>query len=223
MQSETERGIGEAGTAGARRPGEGNVVRAGNRGLSENGSMSRRARSLLLAVPILVAAGSVGAAAQELAPSPAAPLAQRESTARATEDGLVGGLGFRSLHALMNREAWPLLAASGPLRTGAVDLDAAEPLQAIVLFNAWHLPAAHGPDDLRLRDLRESLFSRERVFGGPWPEYAVPGYVLLLRKADGAWTLVARLSGHFLVEDASGLGLVAVPPLSERGADRAAR
>lgn len=185
--------------------------------------MSRRARSLLFAVPILVAAGSVGAAAQESVPPSAALLSQREATARTTEDGLVSGLGFRSLHALMNREAWPLLAASGPLRAGVVDLGAAEPLQAIVLFNAWHLPAAHGPDDLRLRDLRENLLSRGAAFGGPWPEYSLPGYVLLLRKADGAWILVARLSRHFLVEDASGLALVAVPPPAEHGAGRAAR
>lgn len=183
--------------------------------------MSRRARSLLFAIPILVVAGPVGAGAQAPASSP--PLVHREAATRASEDGLVGGLGFHSLRALMNRDAWPHLAASGPLRTGPVDLGAAEPLQAIVLFNAWHLPAAHGPDDLRLRDLRENLLSRGKSFGGPWPEYSLPGYVLLLRKADGAWILVARLSRHFLVEDASGLALVAVPPPAEHGAGRAVR
>ena len=112
----------------------------------------------------------------------------------------------------MNREAWPRLVGDGrELLTGAGVLDAAEPLQAVVLFNAWHLPAARGRDDIRLRDLRERLLSRKVTFGGPWPEYSLPGYVVLLRRADGEWVLVARLSGHFLVEDASGIGLCAVP------------
>ena len=175
-------------------------------------TMCRRLRILLLAVPLLAAFGPTraGAAGNERAPAP--PPASRAVSAPTSDAGLVGGLGFRSLHALMNRETWPSLAGDGTaLRTGPAVLDAAEPLQAVVLFNAWHLPAARGRDDIRLRDLRERLLSRKVTFGGPWPAYSLPGYVVLLRRADGEWVLVARLSGHFLVEDASGIGLCAVP------------
>ena len=174
--------------------------------------MRCRCRLLLLALPSIVAlcTAPAGATGPEPDPTPgsAAPLAPTEKP----EAGLAGGLGFRSLHALMNRDAWPSFVLDGePLRAGAAVLEPAEPLQAVVLFNAWHLPAARGRDDIRLRDLRDRLLAREVTFGGPWPAYTLPGYVVLLRRADGEWVLVARLSGHFLVEDAAGIGLVAVP------------
>lgn len=125
---------------------------------------------------------------------------------------LEGALGFRSLYYLLNSSAWPALPRdSVALRSGSAVANLADPLQIIVIFNAWHLPAALGSDDIRLADLRKHVLRSSVEFTSDWPNYATPGFIVLIQKRDHEWALVARLSGQYLIEDRSGIGVCAIP------------
>jgi hypothetical protein len=125
---------------------------------------------------------------------------------------LEGALGFSSLYYLLNAEAWPTLPASGrELKRGVSVVDLDDPLRAVVLFNAWHLPSAHGADDIRLADLRENVLRRALTFTPEWPPHSVPGYVVAVQKRNLEWALIANLGRHYLVEDRSGIGVFASP------------
>lgn len=142
-------------------------------------------------------AGAPSAAGAPLGIPPAGP-----------RPGLEGSLGFRSLYYLLNRSEWPTLPRGGVgLRSGPAVVGLAEPLQTVVLFNAWHVPSAAGTGDIRLADLRRNVLRSEVVFSAAWPDYAVPGFIVLVQKRDREWALVARLDDAYLVEDRSGIGI----------------
>ena len=147
-------------------------------------------------------------------PAQATPISQPPAPPQVSPQHLelAGGLGFSSLYYLLNREAWPGLVRDGhSLRSGPAAVGLADPLQAVVLYNAWHVPAAHGADDIRLADLKKRVLQDTLVFTAQWPAYVVPGYIALVQKRDREWALVANLGGHFLVEDRSGIGVCASP------------
>ena len=124
---------------------------------------------------------------------------------------LEGKGGFRSLYYLLNRGAWPTLPRDGaPPRSGSAAVDLADPLQTIVIFNAWHLPTAHGPEDIRLADLRKYVLRSTVVFVPDWPAYTTPGFIVLVQKRTHEWALVARLASVYLVEDQAGIGVCSV-------------
>ena len=121
---------------------------------------------------------------------------------------LEGGVGFASLHYLLNRAAWSELPSSGiTLKQGVSVVSLEDPLQAIVLFNGWHLPAAHGSDDIRLADLKNNVLRKALTFTPKWPEYTAPGYIVIVQKHDREWVLIANLAGHYIVEDKAGIGV----------------
>ena len=127
-----------------------------------------------------------------------------------SQPSLEGRLGFTSPYYLLNRSAWLTLPREGPaLRSGSADVGLADPLQIIVIFNAWHLPTASGPDDIRLADLRKHVLHSALVFTSGWPDYTTPGFIVLVQKRNHEWALVARLASHYLVEDESGIGISA--------------
>ena len=120
---------------------------------------------------------------------------------------LQGGLGFTALYFLLNREAWPTRPGSGrALRDGVSTVDLDAPLQAIVLFNSWHLRTARGEDDIRLADLRRNVFRPTLTFTPQWPDYSAPGYIVVVEKRNREWALIANVAGHYLVEDSGGIG-----------------
>ena len=125
---------------------------------------------------------------------------------------LEGRLGFSSPYYLFNRSAWLALPREGPApRSGSADVGLSDPIQIIVVFNAWHLPAASGPDDIRLADLRKHVLHSALVFTSGWPDYTTPGFIVLVQKRNHEWALVARLASHYLVEDASAIGISVTP------------
>jgi hypothetical protein len=124
-----------------------------------------------------------------------------------------GGLGFTSLYYLLNRTAWPDLPRNGhSLRSGASPVALSDPLRIVFIFNAWHLPASAGREDIRVADLQRHLLRPTLTFSPRWPEYTTPGFVALVQKSNHEWVLVARLSAHYLVEDRSGVGVFPVGP-----------
>lgn len=124
------------------------------------------------------------------------------------QPSLGGFLGFRSLYYLLNRSEWPTLPREcADVRSGPAVVGLADPLQAVVVFNAWHVPGAAGGEDIRLADLRKHVLRSDVVFRAGWPGYAVPGFIVLVQKRDREWALVARLDDGYLVEDRSGIGI----------------
>ena len=122
---------------------------------------------------------------------------------------LAGHLGFSALVYLWDREVWATLPRDRTLKSGPATVGLADPLQVVVLFNAWHLPAARGANDIRLADLRQRVLHDTLTFVAQWPPYELPGFVVLVQKRDREWALVANLGKHYLVEDRSGIGVVA--------------
>jgi len=169
---------------------------------------------LLLLTPV-VATGqtspAVGSARHTRADTLAPPEAATRIATLGSQPALEGTLGFRSLYYLFNRSAWPTLPRDGtPLRSGSAVIDLADPLQTVVVFNAWHLPAALGPEDIRLADLRKHVLRSAVVFTPDWPDYTTPGFIVLIQKRNREWALAARLANQYLVEDRSGVGICAI-------------
>ena len=166
---------------------------------------------LLLLTPV-VATGHTSPAVSGQHQIGANTLAPPEAATRVSPPGsrptLEGTLGFRSLYYLLNRNAWPALPRDGtPLRSGSAVIGLDNPLQIITIFNAWHLPAAFGPEDIRLADLRKHVLRSAVVFTSEWPAYTTPGFIVLIQKRNQEWALVARLASQYLVEDRSGIGV----------------
>jgi hypothetical protein len=170
---------------------------------------------LLLIAPF-AAAGQPTPPIQDAPPTRLAAHVTSEPDSRALPAGspmlFAGDLSFRSLYYLFNRNAWPSLPRDGhALRACSAAIDLADPVQAVVVFNGWHLPSAGGSDDIRLRDLRKHLLHSGIAFTSKWPEYSNPGFIVLIQKRTLEWILVARLSGHYLVEDRACIGVTVVP------------
>lgn len=118
-----------------------------------------------------------------------------------------GGLGFSSLHYVMNKEEWPKLQSSGrTVKTGRTRVDLSSPKEVLFIHNAWHLPAAE--KDIRLEDMSEHVLKDELELSTEWPPAVYPGYVAVVKRKDGARVLVAELGGFFFLQLPDGLGVV---------------
>ena len=174
--------------------------------------MNRLLPCLLLLAPAVATAQTsppAGGARRSAAAAPAAPDASSIGVPPAgSRPDLEGFLGFRSLYSLLNRTTWPTLPREGTdVRSGRAVVGLEDPLQTVVVFNAWHIPAAGGTEDVRLADMRKHVLRRDVVFDAEWPVYALPGFIVLVQKRDREWALVARLDEGYLVEDRSGIGI----------------